>query len=182
MKRIAVFILLLDLTGMVSAQDKQDAENGNVCYTESVEVEKGTSFPVKVFVNNVDTLGIMQVPIYYRSEDVDLQCDSITFGGSRCKGFSMNYSKIEPEGKVAFFAFFYMTDPEVKIPPLYPGDGLVATLWFTAGEEINSGKVKLDSGIHAFYPHEHIDYGYLFGTPRADQKECEYRPGYITVK
>jgi len=183
LKKFFVGVLILCFAVTVSAQEeKKSAPKGNVCYTESVEVEKGASFPVKVFVNNVDTLAGMQVPIYYRSEKVDLKCDSITFGNSRCLGFAMNHQMIEPVGKTAFFAFISMTDPNVEKPPLYPGDGLVATLWFTVPKDANSGKVELYSGPNAVYPHDKIDYSYLFWTPSAEQKECTYKPGYITVK
>ncbi len=174
--------MILALTVIVSAEDKKEEYKGNVCYTESVEVSKGTSFPVRVFVNNTDTLAGMQVPIYYRSEDVDLVCDSVSYVGSRCEAFSLSHSMIEPVGKVVFFAFISMTDPAREVAPLYPADGLVATLWFTAGKDIKSGKVELYSGPNAIYPHDKIDYSYLFWTPGAEQKDCLYRPGYITIK
>jgi hypothetical protein len=172
----------LFLASAAIAQEGESAPRGNICYTESVEIEKGTSFPVKVFVNNVDTLAGMQVPIYYRSADVDLKCDSISFAGSRCSEFALDLDLIEPVGKTAFFAFISMTDPKDDKPPLYPGDGPVATLWFTAPAETKSGKVELYSGPNAIYPHDKIDYSYLFWTPTAEQKDCTYKPGYITVK
>jgi hypothetical protein len=164
------------------AQEKAVQKKQNVCYTESIEAKKGTSFPVKVYVANVDTLAGMQVPIYYRSEDVNLKCDSVTFHGSRCGYFAMSDSKIEPVGKTVFFDFILMVDPSQNVAPLPPGEGLVATLWFTAPTNVKSGKVKLDSGPNAFYPHEKIDYSFLFWTPAAQQVECIYKPGYITIK
>jgi hypothetical protein len=169
-------------TATVAAEEPAEEPKGNVCYTESVEIAKGTSFPVKVFVDNVDTLAGMQVPIYFRSETVDLTCDSISFAGSRCHDFALSLPLIEPIGKTAFFAFISMTDPNEEHPPLYPGDGLVATLWFTAPGDAKSGKVELYSGPNAIYPHDKIDYSYLFWTPTAEQKECAYKAGFITVK
>jgi hypothetical protein len=182
LKKFTGLVLIIFVAAAVFAQEEATETKGNSCYPENVTVEKGTSFPVKVFVNNVDTLAGMQVPIYYRSEDVDLKCDSISFEGSRCADFALELPLIEPVGKTAFFAFISMTDPEVEHPPLYPGDGLVATLWFTAPEEVKSGKVELSSGPNAIYPHDKIDYSYLFWTPKADQVECKYVPAYITVK
>ena len=182
MKKIWVVIFVLLLAVVIFAQEKESEPAGNICYAESVEAEKGTSFRVKVFVNNVDTLAGMQVPIYYRSEDVDLTCDSITFGDSRCSEFALSLPLIEPVGKTAFFAFISMTDPNEEHPPLFPGDGMVATLWFTAPKDVKSGKVELSSGPNAVYPHDKIDYSYLFWTPTAEQKECTYKPGFITVK
>ncbi len=182
MKKILVAVFVLFLAVTIFAQEEESEPAGNVCYTESVEVEKGTSFPVKVLVNNVDTLAGMQVPIYYRSENVDLICDSVSFVGSRCSEFALNLPLIEPVGKTAFFAFISMTDPNEEHPPLFPGDGMVATLWFRVPKDTKSGKVELYSGPNAIYPHDKIDYSYLFWTPTAEQKDCTYKPGYVTVK
>lgn len=182
MKKTLVLILLMSLPGLVLAQEEKKEIKGNTCYTESVEVEKGTSFPVKVFVNNLDSLAAFSVPIYYRSETVDLQCDSVTFHGSRAEHFSLSFFKIEPVLKVVFFAFLWVTDPDEVIPPLKAGEGMVAELWFTAPEDIKGGKVELDSGPNAFFPHEHVDYSYEFTTPLAVEVDFAYEPGYITVK
>lgn len=201
MRKSLILLLTLALAGTLSAQEKQaptankqtqavkqastdiqSAKKTNVCYSENIEVAKGTSFPVKVFVTNIDTLAGMQVPIYYRSENVDLKCDSVTFKGSRCANFALNDFKIEPKGKTVYFAFIAQTDPSKDVPPLVPGDGQVATLWFTAPKDIKAGKVMLDSGPNAYYPHEKIDYSFLFWTPEADQVDCVYKAGYITVK
>ena len=182
MKRASILFFLLAFSINVMAQEKKEEMKGNVCYTESVTAQKGTSFPVKVFVHNVDTLVAFSVPIYYRSEDVDLKCDSVTFHGSRAEHFSMSFFKIEPVGKVVFFTFLWVTDPEQIVPPMPPGDGLVAELWFTAGKDIKSGKVELASGPNAFLPHPYVSYGYEFTDPRATKLDFEYVPGYITVK
>lgn len=182
MKKTLILILLISLPVFALAEEEQEKIKGNVCYTESVEVEKGATFPVKVFVNNVDTLAAFSVPIYYRSETVDLKCDSVTFTGSRAEYFSLSFFKIEPVGKVVFFAFLWVTDPDMLVPPLTPGEGMVAELWFTAPEDIKAGEVELDSGPNAFFPHEHISYGYEFTTPLATEADFEYRPGSITVK
>ncbi len=182
MKRVLILVFLLALSMKVMAQEKQTEMKGNVCYAESVEAQKGTSFPVKVFVHNVDTLVAFSVPIYYRSDEVDLKCDSVSFSGSRAEHFSLSFFKIEPVGKVVFFAFLWVTDPEQTVPPMPPGDGIVADLWFTAPKDINSGKVELTSGPNAFFPHEYVSYGYEFTNPEADKVDFEYMPGFITVK
>lgn len=182
MKKTLILVLLMSLPGLILAQEEKKEIKGNTCYTESVEVGKATSFPVKVFVNNVDSLAAFSMPIYYRSDTVDLQCDSVTFHGSRAEYFSLSFFKIEPVGKTVFFSFLWVTDPEEKTPPLAPGEGMVAELWFTTPEDIKAGKVKLDSGPNAFFPDEHVDYSYSFITPPAVEVDFEYTPGYITVK
>jgi hypothetical protein len=182
LRRLLLFVLLLGLWEVSIAQEKKTLPEGNVCYTENVEVTKGSSFGVKVFVRNIDTLAGMQVPIYYRSETVNLKCDSVSFIGSRCINFALNDKKFEPIGKTVYFCFIAVVDPSQNVKPLAPGDGLVATLWFTAPKDIASGKVKLDSGPNAFFPHEKIDYSFLFWTPAAQQVDCSYKEAYISVK
>ncbi len=187
LKKTIVLILVISLSGFALAQEekkeiKKKEIKRNTCYTESVEVEKGTSFPVKVFLNNLDTLAAFSVPIYYRSDTVDLKCDSVTFHGSRAEYFAMSFFKIEPVGKVAFFAFLWVTEPSQDAPPLDPGEGMVADLWFTAPDDVKAGKVELKSGPNAFFPHEYIDYSYEFTTPTATEVDFDYVPGYITVK
>ncbi len=185
MKKTLVLALLISLPGFSLALEEQKEQKkikGNACYTESVEVEKGTSFPVKVFLNNVDTLRAFSVPIYYRSETVNLQCDSVTFHGSRAEHFKMSFFKIEPVGRVVFFVFLWITDPAQEVAPLGPGEGKVADLWFTAPKDIEAGKVELASGPNAFFPHEFADYSYTFSTQAGEAVDVKFTPGYVTVK
>lgn len=182
MRKLFILVLVAGLWGALAAQEKQPAESANTCYAESVVVAKGSSFPVKVLVANIDTLAGMQVPFYYRSEKVNLVCDSVSFAGSRCIDFAYNDFKIEPVGKTVFFAFILTVDPEQEIKPMPPGDGLVATLWFTVPKDTPSGTVTLESGPNVFLPNPKIDYGYHFWTPAALEKDFVYKPGTITVK
>ena len=177
-----VYILVLALAGTDRTQSRPEALEGNSCYTESIEAQRGTSFAVKVYVNNVDTLVGMQVPIYYRSGDLNLSCDSVTFDESRCHGFSLRFFKIEPDEKIVFFAVLNISDPDKGTPVLYAGDGPVARLWFTVPEDSHPGKVVLESGPDAYFPDDQINYGYLFWTPAGIQVKCRYLPGNITLK
>ncbi len=176
------YTLVVALATSAMAQNEYVATGENLCYTESIEVERGASFAVRVYVNNTDTLVGMQVPIYYRSDDMNLRCDSVTFDESRCQDFSMTFFKIEPDEKVVFFALLNMNNPEKGRAALYPGKGPVARLWFTAPEDGASGDVALESGPDAHFPHDRINYGYLFWTPAAIQVKCDYSPGNITLK
>ena len=185
MRKTLVLLMVFLLSGAALAGDTENP--GNVLTAENVEINKGSVFPVKVLLANVDSLIAIQVPFYYRSEDVDLVCDSITFQGTRLAEQSLSFFKIEPVGKVAFFAFMSMTQLDPSKPMLIPGDGPIAVMWFTAGKEIKSGKVMLDSGPHVYYPHEWIDYSYHFwvkstGEDVTRDVDCAYKPGYITVK
>lgn len=186
--RRAVFSMVLSLwlaTGFVMparAQGQQPVDAPNTCYTENVVAPRGTPFPVGVFVNNSDTLVGMQVPIRYRSGQVDLVCDSVSFVGSRCRGFSVRFFKIDPEEKMVFFAMLNTGMTPDTPASLSPGEGKVATIWFRAPEMTGSGTVILESGPDIHFPHEKINYGYLFWDPSAAQVKCRYNAGNITLK
>jgi hypothetical protein len=183
---VSSMMMFLCLVGgaWTSGQAQGDAKAGvsNSCYTEDVVARRGTSFPVGVFVDNSDTLVGMQVPIYYKSDDVDLICDSVSFAGSRCRGFSVQFFKIDPREKIVFFAMLNTgLSPEMPAT-LPPGKGRVATLWFTVAENSGAGDVVLRSGPDVRFPHERINYGYLFWNPSAVQVECRYDAGNIALK
>lgn len=185
MKKLLVILFVLGFWSLAAADESKSG--GNVCYTENVKADKGSTFKVGVFVDNVDTLVAMQIPVYYRSEDVDLKCDSVSFVDTRLADQKLSFFKIEPVGKVAFFAFLAMTQLDPSSPMLNPGKGPVANIWFTAARDIKSGKVRLEGGPQAFLPHETIDYGYHFWVETSGEQvtrevDCEYRPGEITIK
>jgi hypothetical protein len=185
LKKVFLVAILLALSAVSFAEE--EINGGNVLYTENVEANKGSSFPVSVSLRNIDTLVAIQVPIYYRSENVNLVCDSIAFVDTRLGEQPLSFSKIEPVGKVAFFAFMAMSQLDESKPMLNPGDGPIATLWFTAAGDIKAGVVTLDSGPHAYYPHEWIDYSYHFwvlqeGVESTLEVDCAYKPSTITVK
>ncbi|MEE9553494.1 MAG: cohesin domain-containing protein [candidate division Zixibacteria bacterium] len=174
MRQLAIILAIL--TGLSTAAAKV-RKGENICGTENVTVDKGSSFSVGVYVNNLDTLAGMQIPIYYRSDDIDLRCDSVTFRESRCNDFTMNDFKIEPVGRTVYFV---LIGTHGKSLP--PGEGKVATLWFTVDSDSRSGQVELFSGPKAYLPDQKINYNYLFWQPSAKQVRCRYQPGYITVK
>ncbi len=181
-KLVALSVIFMLWANIVYAQSDSAKKKENTCYIENVTAKKGTSFPVKVFVNNVDTLAGMQVPLKYMSETVDLKCDSVSFAGSRCSYFALSFPIIEPIGKVAFFCFINMADTAKEVAPLMPGDGQVATLWFTADSKINAGKVDIQGGPKIFIQDDRRDYSWLFWTPQAQQVVCRYIPGTITIE
>lgn len=171
------FLIIFMTATALSWAGEGAGKTGNTCYTESVTARKGVPFGVGVYVNNRDTLAGMQVPIYYRSDSIELRCDSVNFAGSRAVSFNISDFKIEQESQIVYFV---LIDTGGKTLP--PGDGLVATLWFTPLKSSQSGKVELFSGPDAFLADSNIDYSYLFWLPSAKQVECEYKAGYITVK
>jgi len=170
-KFIFVILLLSSASSLAGDSDK------NTCYTGNVSVNKGSVISVGVYVNNIDTVAGMQVPIYFKSNSVKLICDSVSFAGSRCSDFRIKDSEIDTAGRTAYFALIGTAD---RVLP--PGDGLVATLWFSCPPETAGGRVELYSGPNAYLSDDYIDFNYLFWLPSSRQIEFEYKAGHITVK
>ena len=99
-----------------------------------------------------------------------------------CRAFFAELFQDRTCGQSCILCVLWVTDPDQDVPPLEPGEGMVAELWFTAPKDIKAGKVELESGPNAFFPHEHVDYSYEFTTPLAVEADFEYMPGYISVK
>lgn len=189
-KTLVIFAVLLLAGAAVSVFDelgRAEENSPNACYAEDIKVKKGSTFAVPIILENSDSLIAFQLPIYYRSEDIDLVCDSVSFAGTRLAGESTVFFLIEPVGKVVFFAYMSLNQIDPTRSLLVPGKGPIGMVWFTAGKDIKSGAVTLDSGPHAYFPHEWIDYSYHFWV-RTDSPEitadvdCQYKQSKITVK
>jgi hypothetical protein len=149
---------------------------------DKVTAKPGEHFTVKVYLFNVDTLAGCQVPIFFRSEEIDLWCDSISFEGSRMLEFMFNDVKLpqtEKDDKVAYFSFIASIDPDVYIDPLSPGDGLLATMYFTAPEDCPEGKVELKRGM---IPHPHLSFIFAVWNPDGTEVDGEFIESEIVIK
>lgn len=173
---ISVFIL----SSFLYADDpKYDV---NTVYMDKVTARPGDHFAVNIYIFNVDTLSGCQVPIFFRSDDIKLWCDSISFEGSRMSHFMFNDVKLpqtEEDDQVAYFSFIATIDPDVYIDPLSPGDGLLATLYFTAPEDCPEGAVHLKRGM---IPHPQISFIFAVWNPNGDEQEGELIESEITIK
>jgi len=158
----------------------QEAEfQTNTVYFEKVTVKPGEHFTVKVYMFNTDTLAGMQVPTFYRSEKIDLYCDSVSFAGSRCEYMMFSDTKIPEDDKVVYFSFINTIDPKNLIDPLPPGDGLIATIYFTAPDNGDEGAVKLTRGM---IPHPHISFIFAVWDRMGDELSADFKDSEIIIK
>ena len=178
---LTTVILCLLTIGIVNAEEAK--YHTNTAYFEKVTVKPGEHFAVKVYLFNVDTLAGMQIPTFYRSDKIDLYCDSVSFAGSRCEYMMFNDVKIpEEEGKqqkAVYFSFINTIDPDEQVDPLLPGDGLVATLYFTAPEDCKEGTVKLTRGM---IPHPHISFIFAVWNPDGNEVDGDFEESEIIIK
>lgn len=211
MKKAILFttILCLVVTGFATGDEKKTFTT-NTVYFDEVTTKLGESFAVKVNLANVDTLSGMQVPTFFRSDKIKLQCDSVSFAGGRCEYFMFNdvkipmacekceaaYDKISTppkktgicdkcggklahKGQIVYFSLIDNIDPKLDIEPLYPGDGLLATIYFTAAKDCPKGTVKLTRGM---IPHPTVSYIYTVWNPLGTELDCVFEEGEIEIK
>ena len=173
-----IFCFMLSAFAMAGDSDFET----NTVYFEKVTAKPGEHFAVKVYLANVDDLAGCQVPIFYRHEKINLWCDSISFKDSRMEYFSFNDIKLpqtEDADKVAFFAYIASIDPDVYTDPLSKGDGLLATLYFTAPKDCPEGKVELKRGM---IPHPHVSYVYSLWDASGNEVDSDFQESTITIK
>jgi hypothetical protein len=156
----------------------------NTVYFDSAIVKPGEQCAVKAYLFNIDTLAGMQVPIFYRSETIDLYCDSVSFVDSRC-GYMMFTDIKIPENeegkqeKVVYFSFINTIDPEKYVDPLLPGEGLIATIYFTAPKDASDGVVPLTRGM---IPHPQISFIFSLWDAYGDEVDADFVDSKVIVK
>jgi F0F1-type ATP synthase assembly protein I len=201
-------VMVLVLFGLSIAVEKPATKFNEVVVSKAV-VKPGETVAIAVNLVNSDTLAGAQVPIFYRSETIKLICDSVSFAGGltekfqfhdikipliceKCETRYINPTKIPGicdnekcggklvnKDQVVFFSVINITDPSKEIAPMYPGKGLLATIYFTAPKDSPKGVVKLVRGM---IPDKAVDYTFsVWNTTGVDQ-ECKFVDGAIEVK
>jgi len=165
------------LAGFAIAQEA--AYHTNTVYFEKVTAKPGEHFAVNVYLFNTDTLAGMQVPTFYRSEKIDIYCDSVSFAGSRCEYMMFRDVKIPEDDKVVYFSFINTINPNKLIDPLPPGDGLIATIYFTAPDNCDEGTVKLARGM---IPHPHISFIFAVWNMTGNELDSDFEESEIIIK
>jgi len=179
MKYSSVLILAICLLFNAPSMAENAKYQTNTIYFDSVTAKPGEHFAVGVYLFNIDSLAGMQVPIFYRSETIKLYCDSISFAGSRCDYFMFKDPKIPEDDQVAYFGFINTIDPKQLEDPLPPGDGLVATIYFSAPEDCPAGTVKLTRGM---IPHPFISFIFAVWNSIGDELDATFEEGMITIE
>ncbi|MCP4580891.1 MAG: hypothetical protein GY839_04690 [candidate division Zixibacteria bacterium] len=182
MKKVAILTLLVCfLAASIALADSENYKT-NTVYLDKVTAKPGEHFAVKIYLFNTDTLSGCQIPVFYRSENIDLYCDSISIVGSRMEYFMFDDIKLpqtEEDDKVAYISFIDTINPKVYVDALQPGDGLVATVYFTAPEDAPEGVVKLTRGM---IPHPHISFIFAVWDPMGNEVDGDFIDGEIIIK
>ena len=210
MKRVVLLscVIVPMLFGLIAAGEQPPAQT-NVVYVENAVVKPGQSFSVKVYLNNIDTVSGVQVPIFYRSDKIKLICDSVSFIGSvmekfqlldvkipltceKCSTMFINPTKnpgiCDKEGcrgklyqkdQVVYFSTIDNTDLKSNVSPIFPGKGLIATIYFTVPSNSQLGIVNLTRGM---IPNSAVSYTFDVWNTMGTDVDAVFNDGKIEVK
>ena len=142
--QLFLFVLfLLIISSQLMAQDPGALDTVRV---GSIQVDPQASpvvFTVPVTLFNDEEVHASSLGLYYDSDDVTI--DSIVMTGGVAQNASLNGTAL-PDSNLAFVGFIYLP----FIPgsePVYPGDGLLADLWFTLVPNAPDQTIHIDSGF-----------------------------------
>jgi hypothetical protein len=181
-KKIMLLSLLVGLLLVTNVLAGEPQFNTNTVYMDTVTAKPGEQFKVNVYLYNVDSLAGCQVPIFFRTDKDTIWCDSISFVDSRMGYFKFNDVKLpmtEKDDKVAYFSFINTIDPKVYVDPLPPGNGLLATLYFTTSKNFPEGVIQLRRGM---IPHPHISFIFAVWTQDGEEVDGNFIESEIRIK
>jgi len=85
---------------------------------------------VKLYLNNPRGMAGASIPLSFGSPGSDIRCTKIDFGGSRVKHF-LQYPTIDNQNRRVLIGLIRALDENID-DVLPPGEGLIATLYFTS--------------------------------------------------
>lgn len=145
---ITTFVLLLAVAGTAWAQPPAASADKPVSKADTVlvEVQKagGTNqIVLNVTLTNADSLAGMVVPLSATAPGVAMSYDSTSFAGTRIEYFQLKTDH-QPDSTKPAVLLGLIADMSGSNPPLPPGRGLVAKIFFTGDKAVDPAKVKVE--------------------------------------
>jgi hypothetical protein len=145
-----IAILPFLLVGLGNAQTATDS-----CYIGNVNSNGGHSFSIEINISNTDTLAGFQIPFSFSYGNIGITCDSVSYLGSRCQHFDCLYAKIDSTAKTVFLMGISGVNVDLDTPPLLPGSGKIATIYFSVSSvsqnvEVNIVKTRIRDQFRDF--------------------------------
>lgn len=157
----------------------------NRCSFGGFEELGNNQFAINISIANHDILAGFQIPFSFEDENIDMECDSISFVNSRCSNFDFLEGQINNENKSILVMGIYQVNPAVEQDPLSPGHGLVAKAYFTVNnpEEIEG---RLKKQVRFFKKKfkvtgNNAKLGFAFWTPDGEPVDGIYENNVIDI-
>nr|NIT55251.1 hypothetical protein [Fodinibius sp.]NIW43588.1 hypothetical protein [Gammaproteobacteria bacterium]NIY23835.1 hypothetical protein [Fodinibius sp.] len=98
-------------------------------------------FSVPVHIVNDEDISALSLGFYYDSDDIEM--DSISLTGGVASGF-YNKSQVYPSQNLGIIGFHPLY---AGATPISPGEGLLASMWFTLPAGVSDQTISIDSGF-----------------------------------
>jgi hypothetical protein len=172
---LTTFILTLTLLIAFVGVNPAWAQEKDTIYVGNVQVDPDpvnpVVFSVPVDIHAAVTINAASLGHYYDSDDITI--DSISLVGGVASG-TIPYNVVDPANHLAAVGFVYFPG----LPggaPVSPGDGLLATMWFTLAAGAPDQVINIDSG---YFPPSG---DYVLTASDGSSRFPEFFPGTITV-
>lgn len=137
-------------------------------FVSHVTTNPGGHAVVDITYRNFGLTGALNLPLYFLGAGVI--CDSVSWVGSRCEYMDTRIALINNDEWTIVIAAVAMTEP-----PLGPGDGLLARLYFSIDPAATPKVVPIDTGL--VLPSYEFDFVNEIGRPIP----TEFSAGSITI-
>lgn len=176
--RLVIAGILVSLTMAMSAFS-QTRPTGNICFIGNSTSIGGRSFAIDINLTNTDTLAGFQIPFSFNYGGIGITCDSVSFLGGRCQHFDFLDNKIDSTSKVVYITGISGVSIELDTPPLLPGSGKLATIYFSVERTNINNQVGFTK---TRFPDPKRDYSFFFWNLRAEKVECEFSLSPIKLR
>jgi hypothetical protein len=166
-----IFALLLFHPQFPAAQSL-----GNTCTLNSLKPISGRSFAIDIDITNSDTLAGFQIPFSFNYGDIGITCDSVSFVSGRCQKFDCLFGKIDSTAKTVFLMGISGVNIDLKTPPLLPGSGKIATIYFSFKESPRNRMVNLKE---TKIPDKYRDFSFMFWDTRGEKVNASCNFGQV---
>ena len=139
---VALCLLVLSSSLVWGYDDKFGKPD--TCKVTVVQKEKSNKVEAKVFLFNDEDLAALTVPLKFGdSKKSSLYCDSVSYVKTRVDYFSWKTGWIDSTANTVLIGL--IADLSGKKPPLKPGSGQIATVYFSVKKGAKPTEVVLDT-------------------------------------
>ena len=139
---VALCLLVL-LSSLVWGYDDKFGK-ADTCRVTVVQKEKSNKAEAKVFLFNDEDLAALTIPLKFgSSKGSSLYCDSVGYSDTRVDYFSWKTATIDSSAGTVLIGL--IANLSGKLPPLKPGNGQVASIYFTVKKGAKPSVVVLDT-------------------------------------
>lgn len=142
-KSIFTLLMLTLFLAAVPALAQNDPIGKIDTVTLKIETLSENKWMVTAHLWNDEELAALDIPIRFTAGIARVLIDSISFKDTRISYFAQKYSPVDTLNQVAHFGGLAYLGPDK--PPLAPGEGVVARIYFSVKGDTKAGLFTVDT-------------------------------------